>query len=407
MALIKRKLFNRMANMMLLILVLLQAPLPFAQDQSSIFSKRLAKFSINVYTKLVAQNSNQNIIFSPFSIQTCAAMARMGAKGKTAAQLDRGLKLISNNEAQIAESFHKVLAAYEKSSILHIANKIYIKAGYQLRDKFSSIIFKKFLSAVEPIDFSEDVRAAEKINSWVALRTNNLIKDIVDSSKLTASTRLLLINAIHFKGNWVHQFPERDTGNEPFYGNTDKSIDVPMMNLKKRFRYATLDNLNATALELRYKDSDLSMLIVLPNSKTGLAQLERKLRITPLSQITEKLDWRDVIVKLPKFKSEFEVELKHTFKQLGMSDMFSNDADFSRMITTSERLKVSKIIHKAVIEVNEKGTEAAAATASIIVGFSLPSLPREPKRFYADHPFNYYIINKQSIMLFAGKLINP
>ncbi|XP_062130988.1 serine protease inhibitor 42Dd-like isoform X2 [Drosophila sulfurigaster albostrigata] len=397
---------DRMANMMLLMLVLLQAPLPFAQDQSSTFSRRLAKFSINVYTKLVAQNSNQNIIFSPFSIQTCAAMARMGAKGKTAAQLDRGLKLISNDESQIAESFHEVLAAYEKSSILHIANKIYIKAGYQLRDKFSSIIFKKFLSAVEPIDFM-DVRAADQINSWVALRTNNLIKKIVDSSTLTASTRLLLINAIHFKGNWVHQFPKIHTRNEPFYGNTVKSIDVPMMNLEKRFRYATLDNLDATALELPYKDSDLSMLIVLPNSNTGLPQLETKLRITPLSQITEELDWRDVIVKLPKFKSEFEVELKNTFKQLGMSDMFSSNADFSRMITTSERLKVSKIIHKAVIEVNEKGTEAAASTASIIVGFSLPSMPREPKRFYADHPFNYYIINKQSIVLFAGKLINP
>ncbi|XP_062134432.1 leukocyte elastase inhibitor-like [Drosophila sulfurigaster albostrigata] len=179
-----------------------------------------------------------------------------------------------------------------------------------------------------------------------------------------------------------------------------------MMNLVKLLRYATFYNLDATALELPYKDSDLSLLIVLPNRKTGLSQLERKLRIIPLSQITEKLYSTDVIVKLPKFKSEYEVELTKTFEQLGMSEMFSNNADFSRMITSPEQLKVSKIIHKAVIDVNERGTEAAAATVTNIYSRAAKH-PQEPNRFYADHPFNYYIINKQSIVLFAGKLINP
>ncbi|XP_060657880.1 serine protease inhibitor 42Dd-like [Drosophila nasuta] len=396
-----------MAKMLLLIVVLLQAPLPFAQDQSSIFSRGLAKFSINVYTKLVANNPNDNIIFSPFSIQTCAAMARLGASGRTAAQLDRGLNLISNNAIEIAESFHNVLAAFEKSSVLRIANKIYIKSGYQLRDEFSSLIFKKFLSGVEPIDFTQNEKAARAINSWVEQRTENLIKELISPSALHQDTQLVLINAVHFKGTWAHQFPKIDTRNEKFYLNNDNSIKVPMMKLTKRFRYAELDFLDATALELPYKDSDWSLLILLPNRKSGLPHLERKLGGTQLSQIRKKLYLTDVIVKLPKFKSEFKVELKNTFKQLGMSEMFSDKADFSRMITSPEQLKVSKIFHKAVIDVNERGTEAAAATAIVFLPKMGHIKPLKPKKFNADHPFNYYIINNQSTVLFAGKLLNP
>ncbi|XP_062134422.1 antichymotrypsin-2 isoform X11 [Drosophila sulfurigaster albostrigata] len=388
------------AKMLLLIQALLQG-----QDQSNIFSRGLAKFSNNVYTKLVADNPNDNIIFSPFSIQTCAAMARLGASGRTAAQLDRGLNLISNNAVEIAESFHKVLAAFEKSSVLRIANKIYIKTGYQLRDEFSSLIFKKFLSGVEPIDFTQKEKAARAINSWVEQRTENLIKDLISPSALDEDTQLVLINAVHFKGTWAHQFPKINTRNENFYLNKDNSIKVPMMKLTKIFRYAELDFLDATALELPYKDSDWSLLILLPNRKTGLPQLERKLRRTQLSQIRKELYSTDVIVRLPKFKSEFKVELKNTFEQLGMSEMFSNNADFSRMITSPDQLKVSKIFHKAVIDVNERGTEAAAATGVVVrTKRSIISL-EEPIEFHADHPFIYMLVHQQSLPLFLGTVV--
>ncbi|KAH8372383.1 hypothetical protein KR093_011267 [Drosophila rubida] len=369
------------------------------------FSRRLATFSINLYSKLTTKKPNQNIIFSPFSIQTCAAMARLGASGETAAQLDQGLGLISSNEAQIAESFHNVLTEYENSSILHIANKIYIMTGYQLNDEFSSLISKQFLSAVEPVDFAQNEQAAGQINSWVEQRTNNLIKNLVPPSALDQYSRLVLINAIHFKGIWVHQFPEDKTRNERFHLNDADSIEVPMMNLKKRFRYANLVDLDATALELPYKDSDLSMLIVLPNSKTGLSQLEEKLRSTPLTEIIRALYSTEVIVKLPKFKSEFEVELTDTFKQLGMTKLFSNQAEFGKMIQSPEELKVSQIIHKAFIDVNEKGTEAAAATAVVVrQKRSIISL-EEPIEFHADHPFIYMLVHQQSMPLFLGTVV--
>ncbi|XP_034109646.1 antichymotrypsin-2-like [Drosophila albomicans] len=399
------------AYSILLLLLLTDIPLHTAQvqDNSSRFSHRLAIFTTNVYTKLVTQNPNQNIIFSPLSIQSCAAMTRMGARGETAAQLDRGLALISNNEAQIADSFHKVLAAYNKSSYIHIASKIYIKDGYHLRDEFTSIISKQFLSATEPIDFTKNIRAAGKINSWVEQRTNNLIRDLVPPSELDNNTHMVLINAVHFKGIWVHQFPKK-TKKEPFYLNNAKSIKVPMMNLRERLRYAELRDIDATALELPYNNSDLSMLIVLPNSNNGLPQLERKLRSTPLSQITRALNSEDVIVKLPKFKSEFKVELTESFKQLGMTNMFSNNADFSRMIKSQYGLKVSKFIHRAFIDVNERGAQASVSNA-IKIDFRacIPMILRAAQQiqFYANHPFIYYIINNQGIVLFAGKLLKP
>lgn len=369
------------------------------------FSRRLATFSINMYSKLISLKPNQNVVFSPFSIQSCAAMARLGASGETATQLDNGLGLISNDAGQIAESFHQVLSAYENSSILRIANKIYIMKGFELRDEFSSLLTKQFLSAAEHVDFAKNVQAAGLINSWVEHRTNNLIKDLVPASALDADSRLVLVNAIHFKGNWVHPFPEYATHNERFHLNEVDGIDVPMMNLKERFRYADLPSLDASALELPYEDSDLSMLIVLPKSKTGLSQLEEKLRNTPLTQITEQLHKTQVLVKLPKFKSEFEVELTEAFKQLGMTHLFSDHADFSKMLKSPDDLKVSKIIHKAFIDVNEKGTEAAAATGVVVrKKRSLISLT-DPIEFHADHPFIYVLAHQQSLPLFFGSVV--
>ncbi|KRF97545.1 uncharacterized protein Dwil_GK20760, isoform C [Drosophila willistoni] len=370
------------------------------------FSRRLAIFSINVYNQVSLLKPQENVVFSPFSIQTCAAMARLGAKKETAEELDRGLGLVSSDTQQIAESFHQVLATYEKSAILRIANKIFVMKGYTLDQDFNRLLTEQFLSSAENLDFAQNTKAASTINQWVEQKTNNLIKDLINPSVLSADSRLVLVNAIHFKGNWVHQFDVRSTRPEPFYLNDVDSKNVPMMNVKENFGYAELPELDATALQLPYKDSDLSMLIILPNSKTGLPQLEEKLRSTQLSEITKKLYQTKVIVKLPKFKAEFEMELTDVFKKLGMSRMFSDSANFSGMLESPEALKVSAIIHKAFIEVNEQGTEAAAATAMAVMFCSMPMFQPEPKHFFADHPFTYYILNKNNSILFAGKLKN-
>ncbi|XP_017125805.2 uncharacterized protein LOC108145113 [Drosophila elegans] len=369
------------------------------------FARRLALFSINVYEQLSTQKSGQNIVFSPFSIQTCAAMARLGAEGETATQLDRGLGLASSDAGQIAQSFHQVLAAYQDSQVLRIANKIFVMQGYPLRQEFDQLLTKQFLSGAQSVNFAKSAEAAATINGWVEQRTNHLIKDLVPASALDANSRLVLVNAIHFKGTWQHQFPKHATRPDTFHLDAARSVQVPMMSLKERFRYADLPALDATALELPYKDSDLSMLIVLPNSRTGLSALEEKLRATPLSQITQALHKTQVIVKLPKFKAEFQVELTDVFRQLGMSKMFSDQAEFGKMLQSPEPLKVSAIIHKAFIDVNEEGTEAAAATGMVMRNKRSITSLEEPVEFLADHPFTYALVHGEDLPLFWGSVV--
>ncbi|KAH8390007.1 hypothetical protein KR200_005256 [Drosophila serrata] len=369
------------------------------------FARRLAIFSINVYGKLSALKSGENVVFSPFSIQTCAAMARVGAEGETAAQLDSGLGLASNDVEQIAQGFHQVLAAYQDSQILRIANKIFIMDGHQLRQEFDQLLTKQFLSAAQSVNFANSAQAAATINGWVEQRTNHLIKDLVPPSALNADSRLVLVNAIHFKGTWQHQFPKHGTRPDTFYLNGERSVQVPMMSVKERFRYADLPALDAAALELPYKDSDLSMLIILPNSKTGLPALEEKLRSTPLSQITQALHKTQVLVKLPKFKAEFQVELSEVFQQLGMSKMFSDGAEFGKMLQSPEPLKVSAIIHKAFIDVNEEGTEAAAATGIVVRRKRAIISLEEPIEFLVDHPFTYALVHQEELPLFWGSVV--
>ncbi|XP_043645589.1 antichymotrypsin-2 isoform X4 [Drosophila teissieri] len=368
------------------------------------FARRLALFSINVYGKLSAHKPGENIVFSPFSIQTCAAMARLGAEKETATQLDHGLGLASSEPKQIAQSFHQVLAAYQDSQILRIANKIFVMEGYQLRQEFDQLLSTQFLSAAQNVDFAKNVQAAATINNWVEQRTNHLIKDLVSAEVLSSNSRLVLVNAIHFKGTWQHQFSKHLTRPETFHLDGERTVQVPMMSLKERLRFADLPALDAKALELPYKDSDLSMLIVLPNTKTGLPALEEKLRLTTLSQITQALHETRVVLKLPRFKAEFQVELTEVFQELGMSRMFTDQAQFGKMLQSPEQLKVSAIIHKAFIEVNEEGTEAAAATGMVMCFATMLTYEPQPVRFHVKHPFNYYIINKDSTNLFAGRI---
>lgn len=245
-------------------------------------------------------------------------MVRMGAAGQTAEELDRGLQLISQDAKTLGESFLPLMSAYANSNTTRIANKIYVHQKYHLLDEYSSLL-NYFLSSVESVNFGNEVQAAGAINTWVEEKTNHLIKNLIDPESLNDDTRLVLVNAIYFKGKWKYSFNAKDTHPEDFYLNDKDVKSVPMMNIKNTFRYANLDNLDATALELPYENSDLSMVIVLPNKKTGLSQLEEKLRNIQLEQITDNLRSEKVRVKLPKFKAEFSIQLNDAFRLVKIS----------------------------------------------------------------------------------------
>ncbi|XP_018788503.1 PREDICTED: serine protease inhibitor 42Dd-like isoform X4 [Bactrocera latifrons] len=367
------------------------------------FASKSAQFAVKLFNHMHKKDPNKNIIYSPFSIQTCVGMARIGAVGETAAELDRALGLPSNDVAAIADTFHNVLVTYKDSPILKVANKIFVMQGYSIKKEFNEIATTKFYSSADSINFADSANAANTINKWVESKTNNLIKNLIVPDAVNSDTRMVLVNAIHFKGEWKYQFPKSATRDDDFYLNEVDSVRVPMMNLKESFGYGVISELDATVLEMPYKDSDLSMLVILPNLRTGLASLQEKLKNFNLSDITRYLINTKVIVKMPKFKAEYNIELNDALINLGMARMFSNDAEFSNMLDSTEPLQVSKVVHKAFIEVNEEGTEAAAATA-IFVGFSGPALPKQPPRkFIADRPFVFLIKNKANFVIFAGQ----
>ncbi|KAM8705469.1 hypothetical protein ACLKA7_009857 [Drosophila subpalustris] len=335
-------------------------------------------------------------------------MLRMGAEdgSATAKEMDEGLSFSSSHAKEIANGFSNVLTSYQQCRVLKMANKLYLMKNYEAHEKFNETLTQKFHSAAENIDFSANTAAANTINGWIESTTNNLIRSIVSPDALNGLTRLVLVNAIHFKGEWSPKFDETETTSEDFFLENGHKSKVSMMHAKKKYYFANLPEMDAKALRLAYKDTDLFMLIVLPNLNEGLKQLEKKLQTASLGNITSRLSLCRVFVKLPKFKVEFEQELTAIFKELGINRLFNGQAELGKMLKSSENLKVSKILHKAFIEVNEEGTEAGAAT-TMIVALRSTRPEDEPQEFHADHPFYFTIYHANHGCLFVGNLKSP
>uniref|UniRef100_A0A1L8DPL0 Putative serpin n=1 Tax=Nyssomyia neivai TaxID=330878 RepID=A0A1L8DPL0_9DIPT len=359
-------------------------------------SKSFSKFAIQLYQQCVAEKGG-NVILSPFSIQSALSLALMGATGETAREMSTGMGYENPERNAIADNFATLLSAYKDSPLLKIANKIYVQNKYHVKGQFNEIATKKFNSEAQSLNFAQNVEASKTINTWVEDKTNNKIKDLIPADAVNEDTRMVLVNAIYFKGFWEHKFKVEDTKKMPFFTNKVDSVDVDMMYTKAEFKYGVFEDLNAVALEMPYKDSDLSMLIILPNERDGLAALETALGKKDLSEITQQMYNTEVMVYLPKFKIEYEIELKNVLSKMGMERMFSDAAEFNDLLEENEPLKVSKVIHKAFIEVNEEGAEAAAATGITIATLSV----RLELKFTANHPFVYIIKSKRET-LFMG-----
>lgn len=321
------------------------------------FANGNLKFTARLYNEIVKEKPNQNFIFSPFSIEVILALTRAGAKGLSREQLTTALNLPSEEVTEAAlKQFLPVLRQSSEHLQLSTANKMYVAKNLRILDSFQNTAVNSFGAGIENVDFSQKDQAVKLINQWVEDQTNNKIKNLVSRDVIDESTRLLLINALHFKGTWLYEFSKKVL-KEKFYTSKTQSKQVDMMSVEETFRYYESPTLNAKFLELPYVGGNISMTVVLPNEIEGLSALENNLEqlLTP-----QDLDYQRVAVKLPSFLIESEYPLKSILQRLGLTSIFEDAADFSGISETP--LKVSQVVQKAFINVTTSGTEAAAAT---------------------------------------------
>ena len=366
------------------------------------------QFALNLYQQLASETTTENIFFSPYSISTALAMTSAGARGKTATQMNQVL-----NFTLPPTTLHPAFAqlTYQLTNVqgyqLSIANRLWAQNNFSLLPPFVKITDDFYGAKIESLNFANAPEATGKINNWVSERTQNQIKDLLNRCDVGENTRLVLTNAIYFKGNWENKFDSKTTKEAPFTLASGKQEQVSLMYQSNHFGYAEDQDLQV--LEMPYNGNKLSMVILLPAKPDGLPNLERNLTTANLEKWLS-VSQQEVKVWLPKFKFEQGVNLKDTLSQMGIVDAFneSGKADFSG-ITDQTNLYISKVIHKAFVEVDEEGSKAAAATAVTMCKGECPkAAPPMPILFRADRAFLFLIKERQSgSILFMGRFPNP
>ncbi len=362
------------------------------------------EFAFDLYARL--RDREGNIFFSPYSISSALAMTYAGAKGSTAEQMASVLHfaLETDNVHSAFSDIHRVLDGGEKKRAyeLHIANALWMQKDYPLRREFTDLLGKYYRAGLMESDFAGNAEKSRKeINAWVEEKTREKITELIGPGVLNALTRLVLTNAIYFKGMWANQFKKELTKPAPFTLLDGKKTEVAMMHQNGKFAYSETDKLQV--LEMPYEGNEISMLVLLPKETDGLKHLETLLTAENLNQWFPKMK-REVMVWVPKFRMTSQFMLAEVLQSLGMTEAFLPSADFSGM-TGQKDLFISAVIHKAFVDVNEEGTEAAAATAVIMArSASIQHIPV----FRADHPFIFMIRdNASGSILFVGRVMNP
>ncbi|NCC50376.1 MAG: serpin family protein [Spartobacteria bacterium] len=363
-------------------------------------------FAFELYRELKSMDGN--LFFSPYSISSALAMTYAGARGSTAAEMARTLHF-TLGEVATHPAFAQLNARLEAIQAeghvqLQAAHSLWPQKGYPFLPAYLALIEKYYGSTITPLDYvNETEQARITINTWVEDRTQDKIKNLIAEGALTPLTRMVLVNAIYFKGDWATPFNPEHTAALPFYLPGNTTAQANFMTLKQKFNYAESDDLQV--IELPYVGDDLSMLVLLPKNRDGLPAVESALSGEQLDRWTAGLQRREVQVFLPKFKITWgTVSLNKALVALGMGGAFGPKADFTGM-DKQNGIFISDVLHKAFVEVNEEGTEAAAATAVVM---RMTAMPARPVVFRADHPFLFLIQDTSSRnILFMGRVSNP
>jgi serpin B len=333
-------------------------------------------------------------------------MTYAGARGQTAEQMAKTMHF-SLEPQRLDQAFGALLhelngAGKRRDYELHAANVLWGQKGHRFLPEFLKVTRDAYGAPLHEVDFAATEQARQAINTWVEHQTKDKIRDLIAQGVLSPETRLVLTNAIYFKGKWEREFKKSLTHDQPFHVTADRDVQVPLMNQTENFKY--LDAVSFQALELPYKGKDLSMVVFLPRKVNGLAEFEKSFTTGKALDALSHMRQDKVRVTLPRFKMTQEFELARVLSDMGMPSAFrASAADFSGMDGQRDLL-ISAVIHKAFVDVNEEGTEAAAATA---VGIRATAVRITPV-FRADHPFVFLIRDNHSgNILFLGRVVEP
>jgi serpin B len=364
------------------------------------------QFAMDLYVQLDREQPGKNLFLSPPSISLALAMTAGGARGQTRAEMAKALHL--NEDLALAQAYyHKLLDQWnapgkKRAYQLRVANRLWGQKGYPIAPEFLALTRQQYDAEMISLDFVHAEAARQEINQWVENQTSGKITDLIPSGAIDNLTRLVLTNAVYFKGDWVKPFDKTNTQDQDFTVAAGRKVKTPMMQQTTAFGYGEEETLQA--LEMPYAGRELSMVVLLPKKPDGLPDLEKSLSLARLNSLLSRLRTREVIAQMPKFKLEASFGLKPTLEALGMKLAFSHGADFGG-ISTQEDLHISAVIHKAFVDVNEEGTEAAAATG-VMVGAMAMRQPEPTPVFRADHPFLFLIRDTTTgSILFMGRLV--
>ncbi len=378
-----------------------------AADRAAVVKGNNA-FAVELYSQLRKQSGN--LFFSPESISTALAMTYAGARGDTASEMAKTLHftLPPQRLHPAMGALLSDLNAAHNGYQLRVADALWAQQGYTFLDDFLKVTKSDYGAGFNQVDFKSAAEAARlTINNWVQQKTQNKIVNLISPGALKPDTRLVLTNAIYFKGDWQTPFEKSYTEDDDFHLSQKQTVKAPLMHRSDSFNY--FDGGSFQALEIPYKRGELSMIVFLPNDISGLPALEQSLTASNMQHWLSQLhSVPKVILTLPRFKMTRQFELQETLGAMGMPQAFTTDADFSGM-TGGRDLFISAVIHKAYVDVNEQGTEAAAATAVLM----MPTMARQertppPIVFRADHPFIFLIRdNRSGGILFMGRVTDP
>ncbi|HEY9715159.1 MAG TPA: serpin family protein [Chroococcales cyanobacterium] len=385
--------------------------------RSADFGKRLlsmnakqstsSDFALKLFSETCKGSKEQNVLVSPFSAYAALSMTLNGADSHTLTQMAKVLGVSGGDVAALNAKFEKLLADINANDKVQfeVANAIYADESTPFKKTFIDLCKKVYGAEVHNEDFKKKEAVIDKINAWCNEKTHGKISSILD--KMTPLDKMVLLNAIYFKGAWQEQFKPGNTQDDKFNTASGEKVPVKMMHQQEHFAY--FKGSNFSAISMKYQGYKQSMYIFLPDSGVSMDAFESQFTRENWTSWMEKFDSsHEVVVSMPRFKVEYSTNLNDTLKAMGMTDAFERTADFSKMISPPYKAWIGRVLQKTYMDVNEEGTEAAAVTAVVMMAARAMMRRDEPIQFRVDRPFALAMVDEQSgEILFLGKIMKP